>query len=119
MGFMSRQDLVINSYLKIKYNQGMKLTREQVKKVSTLANLTLSVDEEEKYSEQLSAILDYFDQLNSVDTKRAEPTYNVTDLSNALASDEIRPSLSSDEALKNASHAHNGFFETKGVFEEG
>jgi aspartyl-tRNA(Asn)/glutamyl-tRNA(Gln) amidotransferase subunit C len=95
----------------------MKITKDQVKKVAKLANLPLSADEEEKYPEQLSAILDYFDQLNSVDTKGIEPTFNVTGASNALSEDIISSSLTQEQALSNAPVKKDGFFVTKGVFE--
>lgn len=96
----------------------MKLTADQVKKVAKLANLPLSEEEIDKYSEQLSKILDYIDQLNRVDAPEVEPTFNVTGLSNILREDEVGESLSQEEALQNASQKKNGFFVTKGVFEE-
>lgn len=96
----------------------MKLTTDQVKKVAKLANLPLTPEEEEKYSEQLSAILEYVDQLNQVDTLGVEPTFNVTGLNNVMSEDETVISLSQEEALSNASKKENGFFVTKGVFEE-
>ncbi len=96
----------------------MRLTTDQVKKVAKLANLPITSDEEEKYSEQLSKILDYIDQLNSVETKNVEPTYNVTGLNMVMRPDEIEQSLSQQEALQNTPNTKNGFFVTKGVFEE-
>ena len=96
----------------------MKLTKDQVKHVAKLANLPLSADEEEKYSEQLSKILDYIDQLNSVDTKDVEPTFNVSGQSNVVREDEAETSLNQEDALSNASKKENGFFVTKGVFQE-
>lgn len=95
----------------------MKLSREQVKKVAKLANLPLSEDEEEKYSEQFSKILDYIDQLNSVRTEGVEPTYNITGQSNIMRADEASESLSQDEALQNAANSKDSYFVTKGVFE--
>lgn len=89
-----------------------------VKKVAKLANLPLSEAEEEKYSDQLSKILDYIDQLDSVDTSGVEPTYNVSGLENVMAKDEIKESLSQDDATKNGAQVKDGFFVTKGVFEE-
>lgn len=88
------------------------------KYVAKLANLPLTVEEEEKYAEQLSKILDYFEQLKQVDTANVEPTFNVTGLSNVMREDETTASLSQDEALQNASKKENGFFVTKGVFDE-
>lgn len=97
-----------------------------VKHVAKLANLPLTPEEEEKYSEQLSKILDYIEQLNEVDTLRqgsgqaseVEPTFNVTGQSNVMREDETAGCLSQEEALSNAPKKKNGMFETKGVFEE-
>ncbi len=95
----------------------MKLTLEQVKKVAKLANLPLTLEEEEKYAEQLSKILDYIEQLNWVDTTNVEPTFNVTGQTNVMREDTTAKCLSQKEALLNAPKKKNGMFETKGVFE--
>lgn len=94
----------------------MKLTSDQVKHVAKLANLPLTKDEEQKYSKQLSKILDYIDQLDKVDTKRIEPTYNVSGQQNIMAKDEVSGSLSKEDTVKNGSNSKNGYFVTKGVF---
>ncbi len=96
----------------------MKLTTEQVKKVAKLANLPVSAEEEEKYAEQLSAILDYIDLLNTVDTQNIEPTFNVIPEKNIMRSDVAGESLSQADAIKNASNKKDGYFVTKGVFAE-
>jgi aspartyl-tRNA(Asn)/glutamyl-tRNA(Gln) amidotransferase subunit C len=96
----------------------MKLTSDQVKKVAKLANLPITLEEEEKYAEQLSAILDYIDLLNSVDTKDVKPTFNVMPDKNVMRQDVIGESLSPEDALKNASNKKDGYFVTKGVFAE-
>lgn len=96
----------------------MKLTLDQVKKVAKLANLPLTPEEEEKYSEQLSAILGYFEKLKEVDTSDVEPTFNVTGQSNVMREDETSECLSQEEALSNAPKMKDSMFETKGVFEE-
>ncbi|OGE19650.1 asparaginyl/glutamyl-tRNA amidotransferase subunit C [Candidatus Daviesbacteria bacterium RIFCSPLOWO2_02_FULL_41_8] len=89
-----------------------------VKHVAKLANLPLTPEEEEKYSEQLSAILGYFEKLNEVDTKEVEPTFNVTGQSNVMREDETASCLTQEKALSNAPKKKDGMFETKGVFEE-
>lgn len=96
----------------------MKLTSDQVKKVAKLANLPLSNEEEEKYADQLSNILDYIEQLNKVDTSNVEPTFNVTVQANVMREDTTAGCLSQKEAILNAPKKKNGMFETKGVFEE-
>lgn len=95
----------------------MKLTKDQVKHVAKLANLPLSSDEEEKYSQQLSKILDYIDQLNSVGTTNVEPTFNVSGQSSVESEDKLGECLSQDDVLSNAPKKENGFFVTKGVFQ--
>ena len=89
-----------------------------VKHVAKLANLPLTADEEEKYTQQLSKILDYIDQLNQVDTSSVEPTYNVSGQANVMAKDEVSGSLSQEDAIKNGSQVKDGYFVTKGVFSD-
>lgn len=96
----------------------MKLTRDQVKHVAKLASLPLTSEEEEKYSGQLSKILEYIEQLNAVDTKDVEPTFNVSGQSNVESEDKLEECLSQEDALSNTPKKENGFFVTKGVFEE-
>ncbi|MBI2019906.1 Asp-tRNA(Asn)/Glu-tRNA(Gln) amidotransferase subunit GatC [Candidatus Daviesbacteria bacterium] len=95
----------------------MKLTKDQVKHVAKLANLPVTEEEEEKYSEQLSKILDYIDQLNQVDTSDVEPTFNVSGQTNVQSEDKLGVCLPQDDALSNAPKKENGFFVTKGVFD--
>lgn len=96
----------------------MKLTKDQVKHVAKLANLPLTDKEVEKYSEQLSEILNYIDQLNKVDTNNIEPTFNVGNLSNVMREDKAEPGLTQEEALQNAKITEKGFFKVKAIFEE-
>ena len=55
----------------------MKISREDVLKVATLANLELTDAEVEIYRGQLSNILTYIDQLNEIDTSNVEPLTQV------------------------------------------
>lgn len=103
----------------------VRLGRDKVKYVAKLANLPLTSDEEEKYSQQLSNILEYVDQLNSVDTKNVEPTFNVSGQSSVESEDKLGECLSAEDALSNAPKEENavpagrqGLFVTKGVFNE-
>lgn len=96
----------------------MKLTSEEVKKVAKLANLPITPDQEEKYSEQLSKILGYIEKLDQADTEGVEPLYNVSPNRSVLRSDEVRESLTQEESLQNGKNVRQGYFVTKGVFEE-
>lgn len=81
-----------------------------VKHVAKLANLPLSSKEEKKFEKQLSSILDYVEQLNSVDTKDVDITSQVTNLENVTREDKPDLSLDQEEALLNTKSKHNGFF---------
>lgn len=97
----------------------IKLTKDQVKHVAKLANLPLSSEEEEKYAEQLSNILEYVDKLNSLDTSSVEPTFNVSGKSNVMSEDNLGDcTLLQEDVLSNVPKKENGFFVTKGVFQE-
>lgn len=67
-----------------------KLTREDVLKLARLARLELSDDEIEEFSGELSEILQYVEQLQSVDVAGLKPTNQVTGLTNVTRKDEIR-----------------------------
>lgn len=66
-----------------------KLTRDDVLKLARLARLELSDDEIERYRDELSDILQYVEQLQSVDYKGLKPTNQVTGLTNVMRDDEI------------------------------
>ena len=80
----------------------MKISREQVDHVALLARIELSEQERETFTEQLSAILEYIEQLNELDTASVEPMAHAATPGNVLRPDEPRPSLSTDEMLANA-----------------
>lgn len=67
-----------------------KLSREDILKLAQLARLDLTDDEVKEYSQELSAILEYVEQLNNVDTEGLKPTNQVTGLVNVEREDEIK-----------------------------
>lgn len=66
-----------------------KLTRDDVFKLGQLACIHLSEDEIEHYAEEISSILEYVEQLASVDIDDLKPTNQVTGLSNVWREDEV------------------------------
>ena len=96
----------------------MHLTTEEVRHVAELAKLRLTEEEIAQYTEQLSAILDYAEMLQQVDTSHVPPTPYVLPLANVMRDDVPGPSLSNAAALDNAPDAANGFFRVRAVFEE-
>ena len=88
----------------------MAITRDEVLHVARLARLELTDDEVDRFTEQLSAILEAVAKVAELDLSDVEPTAHPLDLVNVWAEDEPRPSLSVDEALANAPDRQDGFF---------
>jgi len=88
------------------------ITREDVEHIGWLASIKIEDEEKDELVEHFNTILDYFHQLDEVDTEGVEPTYRVVDLANIFREDAACPSLSQDQALKNAPRTENGYFKS-------
>jgi len=97
----------------------MILSKEEIKHIAKLARLELTDEELKKYGGQLSAILDYIDQLKEVDTKGIEPTAQITGLENVLRDDIIEnwDEKEIKEALADAPEKEGRFIKVKRVIE--
>ncbi|MGM0368966.1 MAG: Asp-tRNA(Asn)/Glu-tRNA(Gln) amidotransferase subunit GatC [Bacillota bacterium] len=96
----------------------MKLDQETVEKVAHLARLDITEEEQEKFTDQLSDILDHAEKLNELDTEDVEPMAHATDVNNVLRSDEVKESLTQDEAVGNAPDANKGMFKVPQIVED-
>jgi aspartyl-tRNA(Asn)/glutamyl-tRNA(Gln) amidotransferase subunit C len=95
----------------------MSLTAEQVRWVAHLARLELSEAELETMTPQLSAIVDYVQQLQQVNTEGVEPLAHALELHNAFRADEPAPSLPVDVALANAPQRQGDFYGVPAVLD--
>ena len=95
----------------------MSLTPQQVDWVSHLARLELSPADRDAMARQLSAILDYVDQLKQVNTEGVEPLAHPLNVHNVFRADEPLPSLTVDEALTNAPDRRGDFFGVPAVLD--
>lgn len=96
----------------------MSISKEEVLHVADLARLRLSDEEVETYTKQLSDILDFAGELGELNTEHVEPTSHSLALVNVLRKDENRPSLSREDALRNAPESEEGQVKVPAVFEE-
>ena len=95
----------------------MKLSREEVLHIALLARLGLDETEVNKFSEQLSNLLENFEVLQEVDTSDVPPTAQSVALQNVLRDDEVVPSLTQNEVLANAPRREDNFFRVRAVLE--
>lgn len=92
------------------------ISKDEVKKISKLANITLRDEKSTVFSEQLSSVLTFVETLSSVETNTPDSLENIIGLKNIFREDEIKPCLTQEEALSNAPLKHNGYFKVKAIF---
>lgn len=93
----------------------MPITRDEVRRIARLANLEFTEEEQERFTRQLSAILDHVAHLDRLDTTAVEPTSHAGDDASPLREDAAAPTLSADEALANAPESGRGLFKVPRV----
>ncbi len=94
------------------------ITRDEVLHIARLARLKLSEDEVALFQEQLGRILGYFRQIEKLDTEEIPPMKHALDIHTVLRPDEPRPSVSPEEALKNAPKRRDNYFVVPKVVEK-
>ncbi len=80
-----------------------------VKHVAALARLGITDEEAEKFSGQFSAIIEYFNMLNEVDTDNVPPASDIANAENILREDDVQPSMNREEFFKNAPKTERGY----------
>lgn len=80
----------------------MGINKEQVESVAKLARLKLNEKQLEKYTADLSNIVDFANTLMEVDVSNVEPTAHILKIQNVFREDVINESYNRDELLKNA-----------------
>ena len=95
----------------------MKITRDQVEHVSRLARLALSDQELDALTGEMDAILDYVEQLNTLEPQEIVPTAHAVPMENAFRNDEVRPGFTPEQALSNAPDATDNAFRVRRIIE--
>lgn len=94
------------------------ISQEQVRHIAMLARLKLTDDEVASFSQELSAILDYVNQLEEVNVENVDPTAHVVNINNVFRDDVVRPSFDPDTALANAPNREESFFKVPKVLDQ-
>lgn len=80
----------------------MAVTKKDVEKIAELAQLKFSEEELENFTPQMNEILSYMDKLNELNTENVEPLSHPVEQTNVFRKDEMKPSITTEDALKNA-----------------
>jgi aspartyl-tRNA(Asn)/glutamyl-tRNA(Gln) amidotransferase subunit C len=95
----------------------MSLTREEVDHIAQLARLGLTEAETDLFAGQLSAILDYVQRLQGLDTELVPPTTTAIPQQNVTFEDVVEPSSVREAILNGAPDAADGFFRVRAVLD--
>ncbi|MBN1818802.1 MAG: Asp-tRNA(Asn)/Glu-tRNA(Gln) amidotransferase subunit GatC [Sedimentisphaerales bacterium] len=97
---------------------GHKIDADQVRQVAKLSRLELTGQEIEQFAGQLSEILGYFEKLNELDTSQVQPLAHCLPIHNVFREDQIRRSLSTEEALANAPDREDEFYKVPKILDD-
>ena len=88
----------------------MDIDKKLVKKIATLSRIKIQEKEVEKFSKELSKIINWVEKLNEVETKNITPIANPSDIKIPLRKDEINDGKIEDKVLENAPEKKAGYF---------
>ncbi|GAB3585802.1 Asp-tRNA(Asn)/Glu-tRNA(Gln) amidotransferase subunit GatC [Calidifontibacter terrae] len=94
------------------------LSRDEVAHVAMLARIQLSDTELDKLAGQLDQIVGFVGQVNEIAADDVPPMSHPLPLTNVTRADEVRPSLTQQEALAAAPSSDIGRFEVPRILDE-
>jgi aspartyl-tRNA(Asn)/glutamyl-tRNA(Gln) amidotransferase subunit C len=95
-----------------------KIDEAQVRKVAKLSRLELTDAEVAEFTGQLSAILDYVEKMNELDTTNVQPLAHCLPISNVLRQDIVKESLGTKKVLANAPQRDDEFFKVPKILDD-
>lgn len=96
----------------------MSLTPEEVKKIAHLARLNLSDNDIAQYTQQLSNIFNFIEQMNETNTSHIEPLAHPLDISQRLRADAVSESDQREKYQRIAPQVEAGLYLVPKVIEE-
>lgn len=91
------------------------LTVDEVKKIAFLARIELTEKEVEKFRKELSTVLDYVEELKSVNVDGLEEVSQVTGLVNVQRMDVVVDHGNREEIFSQAPEMKDGYFKVKAI----
>lgn len=91
------------------------LSIEEVQKIAQLSRIELREGEVEKFQSELSTIIDYFGELQQVDTEGVEIVSSVTGLENVDRKDEVVAIDYQEDIMANAPERKDKYYKVKSI----
>jgi aspartyl-tRNA(Asn)/glutamyl-tRNA(Gln) amidotransferase subunit C len=96
----------------------MAISREEVEHVARLARIELTDEETERFREQLSAVLERAQRIQSLELDDVPPTAHPVELRNVLRPDIVVAPEATADILKAAPESEDGFFKAPRILED-
>ena len=96
----------------------MKIDKTLIEKLAKLSQLDFSEDAKSKMEEDLNKILNFIDELNTLNTDDVEPLVYINEEVNKLREDKIGEHLTKEKALKNAPAKDSDYFKVPTVLKK-
>ena len=96
----------------------MEVNDAMIEKLAHLARLKFNDAEKEEIKYDLQRMISFVEKLNELDLEGVEPLVHMTDEINVLREDEVKGSISREEALKNAPLHDDQFFKVPKVIKK-
>ncbi len=93
----------------------MEVNDELINNLAQLARLEFNNEEKIEIKNDLQKMIAFIDKLNEIDTSGVEPLLHMSENINVLRDDEVKGSISREDALKNAPLHDEQFFKVPKV----
>lgn len=93
----------------------MEINEELVDKLAHLSRLKFTDAEKEEIKNDLQRMIQFVDKINELDLEGVEPLLHMSSETNVLREDEVKGSISREDALKNAPLHDEKFFKVPKV----
>jgi aspartyl-tRNA(Asn)/glutamyl-tRNA(Gln) amidotransferase subunit C len=96
----------------------MEVNDDLINNLAQLARLEFNDAEREEIKNDLQKMIAFIDKLNELDTTGVEPLLHMSENVNVLREDEVKGSISREDALKNAPVHDDQFFKVPKVIKK-
>jgi aspartyl-tRNA(Asn)/glutamyl-tRNA(Gln) amidotransferase subunit C len=93
------------------------IDKKTLEYLAELGRIELTESEKPKLLEDLRKILDYFQELQKLDTTNIEPMAGAADAKNIFREDTIKPNETTKKLIENFPEKENDFLKIPPVFE--
>ena len=95
----------------------MEIDKKLVKKIASLSKINVDEGDVEKFSKELSKIINWVEKLNEVKTENIKPVTNPSDIKIPTREDKVNDRKIVEKILKNAPEKKGGYFTVPKVVE--